>query len=93
MYAMVCVHAYIELVFVLKENDSLKTKIISISKKLDLISSKNKSLKNDLDTHVCDASIASPSSVSIVCSTSSSMIENDICALKKSVDCFCSTLS
>ena len=76
--------------FVIKENESLKNKIVSISKELELISHENKSLKNDLDSHVCHASIASPC---IACSTSSSMIENDICLLKKSVDYLGSTLS
>ena len=75
--------------FVVKENESLKNKIVSISKELDLVSKKNTSLKNDIDTHVCHAS---PPSVSIIC-TSSSIIENDICLLKKSVDCLGSTLS
>ena len=54
----------------------------------DLVSKKNKSLKNDLSSHVCHAS---PSSIPIACSTSSSIIENDICMLKKSVDCLGST--
>ena len=63
-----------------------KKKISSISKELDLVSKKNTYLKNDLDTHVCHASIALSSNVSIAC-TSSSIIENDICMLKKSVDC------
>ena len=57
-----------------------------------MISNENKSLKNDLSSHVCHASIASPSSA-IACYTSSSMIENDICNLKKSVGCLGSTLS
>ena len=78
---------------VLKENQSLKNKITSISKELDLVFKKNISLKNDLNSHVCHATIASPSSVPIACSTSSSMIENDICVLKKSVDCLGFTLS
>ena len=76
--------------FVLKENDSLKNKIISISKELELISNENKFFKNDLNLHVCHAS---PSSVPIACSTSSSHIENDICMLKKNVDCLGFTLS
>ena len=75
---------------VLKENDSLENKIISISKELDSISKENKSLKIDLSSYVCHAS---PSSLPIACSTSSSIIENDLCALKKSVDCLGSTLS
>ena len=47
-------------------------------------------MKNNLDSHVCHAS---SSSVPIACSTSSTIIENDICMLKKSVDCLGSTLS
>ena len=43
--------------------------------------------------HVCHATIISPSSVPIACSTSSSKVENDITMLKKSVDCLGSTLS
>ena len=82
-----------KLYFVLKENESLKNKIVSILKELDLVSKENISLKNDLSSHVCHASIASPSSVTIACSTSSSIIENDITMLKKSVDCLGSTLS
>ena len=66
-------------------------KIALISKDLDLVSKKNISLKNDMDSHVCHASIASPSILPIAC-TSSSMIENDICMLKKSVECLGSTL-
>ena len=79
--------------FVLKENHSLKNKIDLISKELDLILNENKSMKNDLDTHFCHASVALPSSVPIACSISSSIIENDIIMLKKSVDCLGSTLS
>ena len=60
---------------------------------MDLVSKKNISLKNNIDTHVCHASVASPSSVSLACSTSSSMTENDTCVLKKSVDCLGSSLS
>ena len=82
-----------KLEFVLKENDFLKNKIVSISKELDLISNENKSLKNDFDSHVCHASIPSSSNVSIAYSSSSSNVENDLCILKKSVDCLCSTLS
>ena len=74
----------------LKKNNSLKNKIASISKELDLVSKKNIFLKNDLDTHVCHAS---SSSIPIACSTSCTIIENDICILKKSVDCLGSTLS
>jgi len=79
--------------FVLKENDSLKNKIISISKELDLIFNENKSLKNDLSSHVCHASVASSSSLPIACSTLSSSIKNDINILKKNIDCLGSTLS
>ena len=57
---------------------------IYVSKELDLLKNENKSLKNDLDSHVSHATIASPSSVSIACSTSS--IKNDIRVLKKSAD-------
>ena len=66
-------------------------KIALISKDLDLDSKKNISLKNDIDSHVCHASVASSSSISIACT--SSIIENDICMLKKSVDYLGSTLS
>ena len=48
-------------------------------------------MKNDLDSHVCYASVASPSSLPIACT--SFIIENDINNLKKSVDCLGSTLS
>ena len=48
--------------------------------------------KNDLDSHVCHVSVASHSSSPIAC-TSSSRIDNNICLLKKSVDCLGSTLS
>ena len=67
---------------VVKENDSLKIKIASISKDLEVYLKKNESLNNSIDTHVCHARIASPSS-SIACHTSS-LIENDISMLKKS---------
>ena len=77
----------------LKENNSLKNKISLISKELKIVSNENKSLKNDLSFHVCLATITSPSSVPIACSTLSSSIKNDICTLKKSVDCLCSTLN
>ena len=83
--------------FVLKENDSLKNKIVLIFKKLECISLEKVSLKNIFDSHVCHASIASSSCVKNVishaCSTSSSNIDNDIRILKKSVDCLGSTLS
>ena len=78
--------------FVVKENESLKLKIISISKELDLVSKKNIVLKNDIDSHVCHASVVSHSSSPIACSTSSK-IENDISMLKKNVDCLGSILS
>ena len=79
--------------FTLKENDILKNKIASILKELDLVSKKNISLKNDIDSHVCHANVASSSSMPTAYSTSSTIIENDIYALKKSVDCLGSTLS
>ena len=83
-----------KLEIILKENNSLKNKIILISKELDLISNENKSLKNDLSSHVCHISCApSTSDKHVACSTSSSILENDICALKKSVDCLSFTLS
>ena len=75
--------------FVVKENVSLKNKIDLISKDLEVCLNENKSLKIDIDTHVCHAS---PPSVSIAC-TSSSNIENDINILKKNVDCLGSTLN
>ena len=78
--------------FVLKENDSVKNKIILISKELECISLEKVSLKNDLDSHVCHATITSSSCVSIACFIISS-IENDIHILKKSVNCLGSTLS
>ena len=68
--------------FVVKENDSLKIKIASITKELEIVLKKNVSLKKDLDSHVCHASVASHPNLPIAC-TSSSMIENDICMLKK----------
>ena len=73
----------LKLDFVVKENESLKMKIALISKDLNLVSKKNISLKNDMDSHVCHASIASPSSISIACTSSSSLIENDINILKE----------
>ena len=81
-----------KLVFVLKENDSLKNKIDLISQELEDCLKNNVSLKNDIDSHVCHASVASHSNSPIAC-TSYCMIENDICMLKKSVDCLGSTLS
>ena len=71
----------------------MKNKIDLISQELKDCLKKNVSLKNDLDTHVCHASVASPSSSHITCSTLSLSIENDINILKKSVDCLGSTLS
>ena len=71
----------------------MKNKIDLISKELEFVSKENKFLKNDLSSHVCHATIASPSSFPIACSTLSSSIENDINILKKSVDCLGSTLS
>jgi len=80
--------------FVLKKNNSLKNKIALISKELNLISKKNISLKNDFDSHVCHATINSSSiNKHVACSTSSSKIKNDVCDLKKCVDCLGSTLS
>ena len=74
--------------------NSLKNKIASNSKELDFISKKNISLKNDIDSHVYHAIIDSSSiNKHVSCSTSSSTNENDICMLKKSVDCLGSTLS
>ena len=49
-----------------------------ITKELDLVLKKNESLKIDIDSHVCHASIASSSCTPIACSTLSSTIENDI---------------
>ena len=79
--------------FVVKENNSLKIKIDSISKDLEICLKKNESLKIDIDSHVCHASVASSSSTPIACSTLSSSIEKDINVLKKSVECLGSTLS
>ena len=73
--------------FVLKENVALKNKIISISNDLNVCLKKNEVLKNNIDAHVCHA----PSSSHVACT--SSLIENDICMLKKSVDYLGSTLS
>ena len=72
----------------------MKNKIASILKELDLISKENISLKNDIDSHVCHATIDSSSiNKHVSCSTSSSNIKNDKCMLKKNVDCLGSTLS
>ena len=51
--------------FVVKENDSLKNKIISISNDLDVCLKKNESLQNNINSHVCHATITSSSSVSL----------------------------
>ena len=84
----------LKLDFVFKENDSLKNKIILISKELECISKEKVSLKNDFDAHVCYVSITSSFiDKYISCSTSSSNIDNEICTLKKSVDCLGSTLN
>ena len=65
-----------------------------VSKELELVSNGNKSLKNDLSSHVCHISNdPSTSDKHVAYSTSSSIIESDICALKKSVDSLGSTLS
>ena len=74
--------------FVLKENDSLKREIDFITKELEICLNKNKSLKNDIVSHVCHASPKTP----IACHISS-LIEHDISLFKKSVDCLGSTLS
>ena len=63
----------------------LKNEIDLITKELDLVLKKNESLKIDIDSHVCHASVASSSSTPIACSTLSSSIEKDINVLKKSV--------
>ena len=61
---------------------------------MELVSNENKFLKNDFSSHICHISSApSTSDKHVACSTSSLIIENDICALKKSADCFGSTLS
>jgi len=78
--------------FVLKENDSLKREIVFISKELEICLSKNNSLKNDMSSHVYHASVASSSRLPNAC-TSSSKINDDICMLKKKVDCLGSTMS
>ena len=78
-----------KLEFVLKENDFLKNKISLISKELDLVSEEKVSLKNNFDSHVCHTTIDSSSIDTYVAySTSSSIIENDICILN--VDCLSS---
>ena len=77
--------------FILKDNHSLKNEFDFITKELDLVLKKNESLKIDIDSHVCHARVV-PSRSPIAC-TSSSRINDDICLLKKSVDCLGSTLS
>ena len=52
-----------------------------------------KIFENYFDSNVCHASIGSTSYIKNACTTSSSIIENDICMLKKSVDCLVFTLS
>ena len=69
----------------------MKNEIKFISKELEICLNKNKSLKNDIDSHVCHASVASPSIP--IAGTSSSRINDDFCLLKKRVDCLGSTLS
>ena len=69
----------------------MKNDIDAITKELDLVLIKNKSLQKEID--VCHASVASCSSTPIACSTLSSSIEKDIIVLKKSVDSLGSTLS
>ena len=65
-----------------------------ISKELEFVSKENSSLKNDFDAHVCHVPIASSFiDKHVACSTSSSIFENDICALKKSINCLGSTLN
>ena len=78
--------------FVLKENDSLKNKIDLISKELESISLEKVSLKNAFDSYVCHATIDSSFIDKHISFSTSSSIENDICVLKKSVDCLGSTL-
>ena len=48
----------LKLDFVVQENDSLKIKIDSISKDLEVCLNENESLKIDIDSHVCHASVA-----------------------------------
>ena len=55
--------------FTFKDNLVLKNKIDSITKELDLVLKKNESLKIDIDSHVCHASVASTSCSPIACST------------------------
>ena len=62
-------------------------------RELESVSKEDKSLRNKFDSHVCHATIDSSSfNKHVLCSTSSN-IENDICMLKKSVDCLGSVLS
>ena len=51
--------------FVLKENDSLKNKIVLISKELECVSIEKDCLKNDLASHSCHTSIVLPPSYKI----------------------------
>ena len=46
--------------FVLRNNDSLEREIDFISKELEICLNKNKSLKNDIASHVCHARVVSP---------------------------------
>ena len=71
----------------------MKNKIVLISNELDLVSKENISLKNDFFSHSCHDSIVIPVCNKNACSTCSSIIENDICMLKKSVDFLGLTLS
>ena len=68
----------------------MKNKIVLISKEFESTSLKNITLKNNFDSYVCHATITSSSCekkfASHACTTSSSIIENDICLLKKSVN-------
>ena len=65
----------------------MKNKIVLISKELKFVTKENTSLKNDFDAHVYHVPIAYSSIDKYVAySTSSSIIANDICALKKSID-------
>ena len=67
----------------------MKNKIISISNDLNVCLKKNDVLQNKIDAHVCHARVVpSPNAC-----TSSFRINDDICLLKKSVDCLGSTLS
>jgi len=78
--------------FVLKENVDLKNKIISISNELNACLEKNIVLHNKINAHVCHASVASSSRLPNAC-ISSSKINDDICLIKKRLDCLGSTMS